>query len=522
MVRRKVLITGVALVGLVAVGLSAYAFRARLGDVPVVGAWLSAAGGSGMDSHAAMAGSPGEMPADRPAPGTARAEVVIDPRRQQLIGVRTVPAERRAMTRTTRAVGIVEYDETRLVDVNVRVEGWVEELYVDYTGRFVERGEPLFALYSPELVATQSEYLLALTTRDQLRQSQIADAREYADRLVQAAQQRLEFWNLPADQLEALDETRQAQRTMVFRSPAGGVVIEKQVVRGQRLSPGMSVYRLADLSRIWIEAEVYEQEIGTVRTGLQAVVTIEAYPGEQFPGRIVHVSPYLDQRTRTGRVRLELANPGGRLKPGMYAHVSLDTPLGAGIVVPANAVLDSGPQQQFVFVAQGDGFFEPRRVTVGQRLHDAVQILEGVGEGELVATNATFFIDSESQLRAALQGFEPLPAMAAPAAPGERLAITFRSQPDPPRTGGNTFEVEVRDPAGRPVTDAEVSVVFFMAAMPTMNMPAMQTETSLEHAGGGTYRGTGQVLMGGRWDVTVTVSRDGERIGRQQLGVIAR
>jgi RND family efflux transporter MFP subunit len=519
--RKKLMLSGFAIAGVVAAGLSAYAFRASLGGAPVIGSWLHAPDSRGLDPPSATAGAAGQDAGAQPA-GTARAEVVIDPRRQQLIGVRTVPAERQTLTRTTRAVGLVGYDETRLVDVNIRVEGWIEQLYVDYTGRFVKQGEPLFAIYSPELLTTQNEYLLALRTRDQLRQSQIADAREYADRLVQAARQRLELWDLPPDQLQLLDEKGEAQRTMVFRSPASGYVIEKHAVKGQRVSPGTSVYRIADLTRVWIEADIYEQEIGTVRAGQQAVVTVDAYPGQEFRGRVVFIYPYMDEQTRTARIRLEFANPRGRLKPGMYAHVNLDTPLGTGLVVPANALLDAGAERQVVFVAQGDGYFEPRRVTVGQRLSDSVQILDGVNEGELVATNATFFIDSESQLRAALQGFEPSPAMVTPPRPGEQLEIMFRSQPDPPRTGGNAFEVDVRDASGQPVTDAQVSVVFFMAAMPTMNMPAMQTETTLDHVGGGIYRGTGQVMMGGRWDVTVTVSRDGQRIGRHQFGVVAR
>jgi RND family efflux transporter MFP subunit len=520
MLRNKFVLSVAAIAGLAAVSLSAYAFRARLTEAPVIGSWLHAADSKDMSPAGGTA--PAVNGQDSAPPGSARATVVIDPRRQQLIGVRTVPAERTHLTRTIRTVGLVAYDETRLVDINVRVEGWIEQLYVDYTGRFVKQGEPLFAIYSPELLTTQNEYLLALRTRDQLRQSQIADAREYADRLVEAARQRLALWDLPADQFQILDETRRAQRTMVFRSPASGYVIEKQVVKGQRVSPGMSVYRIADLSRVWIEADLYEQEIGTVRVGQQAAVTVDAYPGQEFRGRVVYIYPYMKDQTRTVGVRLELPNPGGRLKPAMYTHVHLETPLGTGIAVPSNALLDSGAQQQVVFVSEGDGYFAPRRVKVGQRLDDRVQILEGLAEGELVATNATFFIDSESQLRAALQGFEPSPATAAASSAAEQLDIRFRSQPDPPRTGSNAFEVEVRDADGQPITDVQVSVIFFMAAMPTMNMPAMQTETTLEHAGNGVYRGTGQVMMGGRWDVTVTVSRDRQRVGRRQLGIVAR
>ena len=196
-------------------------------------------------------------------------------------------------------------------------------------------------------------------------------------------------------------------------------------------------------------------------------------------------------------------------------------PIGEGVVVPANALLDSGAEQ-YVFLSQGDGYFEPRAVVVGPRLGEAVQILEGLDGTEIVATNATFFIDSESQLRAALQGFEPLPAAEEGGAPRERLDIQFRSQPDPPHSGANVFEVTVADANGRPVIDADVSVIFYMAPMPTMSMPAMQTDAALSHQGGGIYGGRGEVLMAGRWDVTVVVSRKGQQLDSRVLTLVAR
>lgn len=509
-----------AIAAVVIAGLGAYALRAQPDLLPAL--WFRLRGSDPGGAPPQAAGAVGAVDgASALPPGVARSEVAIDPRRRQLIAVRLVPVERTRLTRTIRAAGLVAYDETRLTDVNVRVEGWIEELYVDYTGKPVNQGDALFALYSPDLLATQNEYLLALRARDGLQQSQIADARHYADRLVEAARQRLELWGLPADQVQALDESRRAQPTTVFRSPASGHVIEKAVVKGQRVSPGATVYRLADLSRIWIEADLYEQEIEVVRVGQQAVVTVDAYPGREFRARVVYIYPYLNNQTRTVRIRLELPNPDGRLKPAMYASVSLEAPLGTGLAIPTNALLDAGGQEQIVFVSRSDGVFEPRRVRVGHRLQEQVEILDGLAEGELVAASAAFFIDSESQLRAALQGFEAPAAMGVPASAGQP-EIEFRTRPDPPRAGTTTFEVEVRDAEGRPVTDADVSVLFYMAAMPTMNMPAMQTEAALAHAEPGVYRGTGQIAMGGRWDVTVTVSRGGERIGRRQFSVVAR
>ena len=513
--------TAVSIGALVAI---MFTFRGQLADTPIVGAVVDRLGWRAeMDPPDALSRMADPMPAvtEPAAVGSPRAEVSIDPRRQQLIGARTAPAERRTLTKQIRAVGTVRYDETRLADVNVKVAGWIEELYVDYTGQLIEVGQPLFMIYSPELLTTQQEYLLALESRAQLRESQIADARVYADRIVDAARQRLVLWDLPPDEIQSLEDRGETQRTMLFRAPVGGFVIEKRVVQGQHVLPGMSLYTVADLSAVWVEADVYEEDVPLVREGARATVTMDAYPGEVFRGRVTYIYPYVEERTRTVRVRFAFPNPRGRLKPGMYATVALDATFGEGVVVPTNAVLDSGDQQH-VFVSQGDGYFEPRPVVVGRRLGETIQILEGLEGGELVATSAAFFIDSESQLRATLQGFEPVPRAGEGAAARERLDITFRSQPDPPQSGDNAFEVAVLDPEGQPLTDAEVTVVFYMAPMPTMNMPAMQTDVSLTHQGSGIYRGEGEVTMAGRWDVTVLVSRGGQRLDSRTLTVVAR
>jgi RND family efflux transporter MFP subunit len=528
--QRRLRIGAIVLVVLIA-GAAAYAMRGRLAETPFVGRFLStpAATTASDDPDAITRAPAGSTTRDPAMPaagtrdaGTARAEITIDPRRQQLIGVRTAPVERRALTATVRTVGLVRYDETRLTDVNLKLEGWIRDLYVDTTGAFVRAGQPLFTLYSPELVTTQNEYLLALTTRDQVRHSQLADAREHAERLVESAKQRLALWDLPADQFEKLETSRQAQTAITFRAPATGYVIEKNALEGQHVTPGQSLYKLADLSTVWVEADIYEQELPRVRVGAPATVTLDAYPGERFNGKVTFVYPYVGEQTRTVKVRFAFANRGTRLKPGMYANVELPTSTGRNLVVPTNALLDSG-KEQVVFVAQGDGYFEPRRVTIGQRLDDAVEIVEGLKEGESVAAGAAFFLDSESQLRSSLQAYDAPPAPSASgSAARERLSITLRSQPDPPRSGENQLEAVVKTADGTPVTDAEVAVVFFMAAMPTMNMPAMRNEARLTHAGNGVYRGTGQVMMAGRWDVTVNVQRNGLPIGSQQTSVVAR
>ena len=250
-------------------------------------------------------------------------------------------------------------------------------------------------------------------------------------------------------------------------------------------------------------------------------ITLEAYPQEPFVGRTTYVYPTVDEKTRTAKVRFQLANRANRLKPGMFAIVDLKGPASTSLTVPADAVLEGG-RDQLVFVALGEGRFEPRTVMVGRRTREEVEITRGLKEGEQVATGAAFFLDSESQLRAAVQSYQAGPAEAAPAAAADRLDISFRPQPDPPRTGENTFEVTVRGPSGQPIADADVSVTFFMPAMPTMNMPAMRNQAKLPPAGTGVYRGSGQVMMAGRWDVTVDVSRGGQRLGSRQFAVVAK
>jgi RND family efflux transporter MFP subunit len=453
---------------------------------------------------------------------TPRGDVVIDARRQQLIGVSTAPVTRAPMQRALRTVGVIRYDETKLADVNLRLEGWIRDLYVDYTGQPIQQGQPLFTLYSPELLTTQQEYLLALKTRDQLQSSVIPDARERADQLVASARQRLTLWSLPEDEIRALDETRRAPDVVTFRSPVTGFVIEKAALRGMHIAPGQTLYKVANLSTVWVEADVYEQEMADVRVGQRATVTLEAYPGESFEGRAIYIYPFVEENTRTVKVRFEFANPRGRLKPGMYANVEIRGTGATGLTVPANALIDSGTET-VVFVAQGDGYYTPRRIKVGRNLGDRVEILDGLKEGEQVATSATFFLDSESQLRAGLDNYDTSKA-APPATPvaASALDIAFRTTPDPPKTGESEFEVTVKGANGQPITDADVAVQLFMPAMPTMNMPAMRNETKLPHVGSGVYRGMGQVLMAGHWDVTVVVSKGGQQLGRKQLALAAR
>ena len=446
------------------------------------------------------------------SPTTPRGDITVDPRRQQLIGVRTVKASRENVSHAIRAVGIVRTDETRVVDVNAKVEGWVRDLAADYTGRLVRQGDLLLTLYSPDLLATEQEYLLALRTRDELQSSTMPEARAQADTLVLSARQRLSLWDLTPEDLRDLDERRQAKDAIAFRAPMTGVVVDKPVVKGAHVTPGQTLFKIADLSVVWIEADVYEQDAAAVKIGAPAAVTLEAYPGEHINGRVVYLSPFVDPQTRTTKARCEFPNPQGRLKPGMYASVEIQAPGIAGITLPTDAVLDTG-REQIVFVAQGDGYFTPRAITIGRRVADRIEILKGVAEGESVAAGATFFLDSESQLRGGLQAYAPST---------NTLVIALHTTPNPPKSGANDFEVTVTEVKGAAVDDAEVSLQLFMPAMPAMGMPAMKSDVKLSPTGNGRYRGAGQIPSSGQWDTTITVARGGQILGRSKTTLIAQ
>ena len=509
----------IALVLIVVIVGAGYALRSRLSDLPRL---LRSVASRPPASVAPSGDVPQGTATATPSHDTARGDVSIDARRQQLIGVRTVAAKRELVAQAISAVGQVRYDETRLADVNLKLDGYIRDLFVDSTGQPVSFRQSLFTIYSPDLLATENEYLLALKTRDQLQRSPIADARMHADQLVAAARQRLVLWDVPTDVIDDLEQQRQPVTAITFRSPVNGFVIEKTVVKGMHVTAGQTLYKVADLSVVWIEANIYEQDIAQVRVGATSTVTLDAYPGERFSGQLIYVYPTVDENTRTVKVRLTLENRGGRLKPGMYANVELRGTGGTGVVVPSDAVLDSG-REQVVFVAKGDGYFEPRRVKVGRRLPDGIQILTGIKEGDQVATGATFFLDSESQLRASLQGFDA-PSAAGQTAPSrEQVSIAVRTQPDPPKTGrDNMFEITVKDVAGKPLDGADVSLQFVMAAMPTMNMPAMRNQVKVPAVGAGVYRGPGEVMMAGTWDVTVVVTRHGQRLGSKQLAMVTK
>ena len=323
--------------------------------------------------------------------------VFVSPERQQVSGVRFGKVEYRNLERVIRTVGRMEFDEKKISTVNPKIGGWIDELYVDYTGKMVRKGQPLLSIYSPELVSAQEEVLLALKAKKILSASPIADVSEGGDRLLQGARRRLQLWDITPQQIEILEKTGEIKKNMVLYSPADGFVMEKMAFKGMSIMPGTSLYKIGDLSTIWVIADIYEYELPFFKIGDKAQISLAYFPGEILEGTATYIYPSIDPKTRTAKVRFDLPNPEFKLKPEMWANVELKIPLGRKLVVPEDAVMDSGTMQM-VFIDRGQGYFESRHVQVGSRVQGYYEVLSGLREGEKVVTSANFLIDSESRL----------------------------------------------------------------------------------------------------------------------------
>lgn len=329
--------------------------------------------------------------------------IKIDPVTVQNIGVKTEEVARRTLTKTIRTSGAVDYDETRLYTINTKFMGWVEKLYVDYTGKAVRQGEPLLDIYSPELVSTQEEYLQAFRYREKLQQSSLEEARRQAEELVQSARRRLEYWDIPVEEISALEQRGTPKKALTITSPAHGIVVEKMIFDGQQVMPGMALYQIADLSMVWVNADIYQFDLNWVRTGQKVELELSYLPGKAYQGVITYIYPYLNMETKTARVRIEVRNTADLvLKPGMFATVRIVSPAAVdALAVPEQAIIPSG-ERNIVVMALGGGYFDPREVKTGVSADGYVQILEGIREGEKIVTSAQFLIDSESNLKAAI------------------------------------------------------------------------------------------------------------------------
>jgi Cu(I)/Ag(I) efflux system membrane fusion protein len=351
----------------------------------------------GMDYIAVFDGEAADTP-------SSSNQIKISTEKVQKLGVRTELVQLRAMDRIVRAAGRIEPDERRVFTIAPKFEGYVERLHVNVTGQPVAKGQPLFEVYSPELVSAQREYVIAVQGAASLKDADSTGQLGML-RLVESSLQRLKNWDISEEQIKALVASGETKRTLTFRSPVSGIVTDKKAVQGMRFMPGDPMYQVSDLSAIWVVADVFEQDIGLVKTGAKAKIKINAYPSQMFEGRVTYVYPTLKAETRTVQVRIELSNPGLQLKPSMFAQVELEVSAREKVTtVPLSAVIDSGTRQ-IVLVQIGEGRYEPRDVKLGERSENVVAVLEGVREGESVVVAANFLIDAESNLKAAVGGF---------------------------------------------------------------------------------------------------------------------
>lgn len=476
----------------------------------------------------------GKMPMPQSAPGGQRpagqVPVMLTPDKQKRVGVKTEPVRQKIMEKVVRTVGRVDYNERALSTVTTKIEGWIEALAVDATGMAVKKGAPLFSVYSPKLVQTQEEYLLAFK------------AQEKGRNLVSASRRRLMLWDVTAKQVRDLEKRGEVIRALPVLSPASGIVTEKMALAGMYVKPGMPLYQIADLSKVWVLADIYEHELSWLQIGQNAELSFAAWPGQTFRGNVSYIYPYLNKGSRTATLRIELDNQDGRLKPGMYADVKITASATEAFVVPESAVLDSG-LRQVVFVAKAGGMFEPRIIQIGQRLNHEVQVLEGLKAGEHVVTHGTFLMDSESKMTASMEGMMGLVGMGDWKMEGSKMGgmdmegmdmggmkmdgmkmeqtdksasssnqlvvnglnLHLSTEPAKPARGDVTLYLKISDASGRPVTDAKVSFTYTMA-MPGMSVEMVQAKAVKD----GMYMGEAFLGMNGDWPTEWTISRPGQ------------
>jgi RND family efflux transporter MFP subunit len=452
--------------------------------------------------------------------------VQLTAERMQSIGVQTGTVEYKQLSDDVRATGTVYINERLVSYVQVRFSGYIRKVFADATYQYVRKGEPLFTIYSPDLMATQQEYLLARQNQKTMSASTVDGVADGAATLSSAAEQRLQQWDIPESEIAKLKETGKAVSDLTINSPVDGYITERNALPNMYAEPSTKLYTVADLSSVWVYAQVFQDDIGRIRPGDSAQITVDSYPGRTFSGQIEEILPQVDMATRTVRVRLAMANPGIKLKPGMFVNVDLKTNLGRQLVVPASAVFQSG-ERQLVFLNHGNGSLEPKEITIGPRAGDDFVVLKGLKAHESIVTSASFLIDSESQLQAAAGSFVPPSegaggtASTANVPAAARTDVDFTTDPNPPQKGSNVFRVKLTSADGTPATGADVTVTFYMAAMPAMGMAGMNTSTKLIDKGNGTYEGSGLLGSGGTYQVTISAQKNGQVIATKQLRVNA-
>jgi RND family efflux transporter MFP subunit len=471
-----------------------------------------------------VAAGPAVTATTKPGAEASLEPVQLTPAGIQNIGVTTGVVQWKQIGNNIRAAGTVDIDERLISYVQVRFSGYIRKVFADATYQYVRQGQPLFSIYSPELVATEQDYLLAQRNERLLRTSSVDGVASAAAALSAAAKSRLQQWEIPQSAIQKLDETGRPITDLVVNSPVAGYITERNTLPSMYVEPATRLYTVADLSKVWVYAQVFQDDVGRLKLGDPVQITVDSYPGRSFSARTESILPQVDLTTRTVRVRLEMPNPGTRLKPGMFVNAAFKVNLGKQLVVPASAVFQSGTRQ-LVFLDRGAGRFEPKEVVTGLRAGDDVAIVKGLTANQRIVTSANFLIDSESQLQAVAGSYTPPPPGAGAQPPTSKTPQTtmeFTTTPNPPRKGSNTFRVKLSGPNNAPVTGAEVSLTFFMPAMPAMGMAAMNTTAKLSDKGNGVYEGSGVLGSGGTWQVTITALKNGQPVATRQMRVNAQ
>jgi len=491
----------------------------------VLGYWLGQNDKNVVQSSPAASDSTaghGETGSPADAPGS----VNVSPEKQQLVGIRTAVAELRPLTKKIRTVGIVTYDETKVAQVYTKVDGWIEKLFVNYTGKLVEKGQPLFTYYSPELVSTQEEYLLAVHAKKTLGSSSLQEIRSGSASLLEAARRRLSLWDISEEQIEELQRRGEPTRTLTLFSPLTGFVIKKDAFQGMKVMPDKELYTIADLSTVWVNADIYEFELPNVRVGQTAAITLSYFPGQAFNGKVSWISPVLEEKTRTTKVRLEFKNPDFKLKPEMYTNVEIGVDAGRKLAIPDEAVLDSG-LRKVVFLDKGEGRFQPAEVKLGGKFDGYYEVLSGLSPGERILSSAGFLLDSESRLTEAMGAMAGMPGMekgegatkmaAAETAREKKaggLTLSLETQPAKPKAGEIQLRLKIQDSKGAPVQDAKVS---FASAMTMPGMAVVKAEGKRSQEG--SYEAKVNLGMAGTWEISVTIQRPGQKEVREKFSL---
>ena len=479
---------------------------------------------SASDSHTQDSGHErGSPPAPEATEPLSSSQLTED--EQRSIRLQTTVVQRRSIRRELLAAARVEESETQLANISARVGGRVDKLHVDFTGQPVRRGQPIAEIYSPEVFTAAEEFRLALENRKRLNSAAEPQALSGADDLIAASRRRLELWGLTQQQIDTIASSEKPQLDLTIYSPANGIVSERKVTQGQYVNTGDVLYTVTDLSTVWVKADIYETDLPQVRVGQSVGITSESLPGNKLRGRVGFLEPMVNAQTRTTAARIQVSNPGMRLRPGMFVQARFALASGENaLAVPRSAVVDTG-ERKLVYVARGNGVFEAHEVQLGAFAGDYFPVLAGLRGGEHIVTEGNFLLDSQTRITGGMSGMfggskEFSQQQTAPESPQWR--VSFRSDPATPRGNSEaTVFVSVKDNTGKPVTDAQVKATLFMPAMPAMGMSEMREAATLSWKGF-EYVGTAKIPTSGTWTVTVEVSRGGQTLTSYRTNLNAK